>query len=359
MEDIPCTSKPCQWNQPSKRKKESVPVKDITFKRIKYEDTLKVKEKKTAKYIVDSNSFRNSLCAKLGNTSRAVLFDIIPQVQDNSVGVESDLNVSNFEEVETSEHIVYESDRFIDIISTLKNEKITEVDFKQFLSTCSSNIIEEIEVRTKGQHNNPLWKLARKARITASIFHDIKTKKDTTKPDNVVNKILGENKSFENSAVTWGRKQEPIAKKRYIAYKKLKENKKVKISDMGLVLCNNYSYIDSSPDGLVSCESEQYFIEVKCPFKWRNNKIIEACEDKEFCCFIDDKGEIQLKKNHRYYTQIQGQMGVCKLSKCDFVIYTVTDFVVISVKFDKPFWNSLLQQLKEFYLGEIIPKICC
>ena len=88
MEDIPCTSKPCQWNQPCKRKKESMPVKDITLKHIKYENTLKVKEKKTAKYNVDSNSFRNSLCAKLGNTSIAVLFDIIPPQQNNSVGVE-------------------------------------------------------------------------------------------------------------------------------------------------------------------------------------------------------------------------------------------------------------------------------
>lgn len=114
MEDLPCTSKPCRWNQPSKKKKETRPIRDINFKRIRYEDTLKVNKKKTAKYNVDSISFRNSLCAKLGNTSRAVLFDIIPPVQDNCVEVESDLNVSNFEEVETTAHIVHESDRFID-----------------------------------------------------------------------------------------------------------------------------------------------------------------------------------------------------------------------------------------------------
>lgn len=78
MQDLPCTSKPCQWNQPSKRKKNSRPITDINFKRIRYEDTLKVKEKKIAKYNVDSISFRNSLCAKLGNTSNAALFDIIP-----------------------------------------------------------------------------------------------------------------------------------------------------------------------------------------------------------------------------------------------------------------------------------------
>lgn len=52
-------------------------------------------------------------------------------------------------------------------------------------------------------------------RVTASMFHGIKTKKDTTKPDNIVHKVLGESKLFDNSAVAWGRKQQPIAKKRY------------------------------------------------------------------------------------------------------------------------------------------------
>ena len=45
------------------------------------------------------------------------------------VEVESDLNVSNFEEVETTAHIVHESYRFIDLVSTLKNENISESDF--------------------------------------------------------------------------------------------------------------------------------------------------------------------------------------------------------------------------------------
>lgn len=60
----------------------------------------------------------------------------------------------------------------------------------------------------------------------------LKQKKDTTKPDNIVHKVLGESKSFDNSAVAWGRKQEPIAKKRYKAYKKLKEGKIVHVSNM-------------------------------------------------------------------------------------------------------------------------------
>lgn len=64
LEDMPCTSKPCQWNQPSKRKKDSRPITDISFKRIRYENTLTVKEKKTVNYHVETVSFRNSCVQK-------------------------------------------------------------------------------------------------------------------------------------------------------------------------------------------------------------------------------------------------------------------------------------------------------
>lgn len=55
---------------------------------------------------------------------------------------------------------------------------MSQSDFLTFISTCSQEIVDEIEVRTKGQHNNPLWMSARAARITASNFHEIKTKKN-------------------------------------------------------------------------------------------------------------------------------------------------------------------------------------
>lgn len=50
-------------------------------------------------------------------------------------------------------------------------------DFLTFISTCSQELVDEIEVQTKGQHNNPVWVSARAARITASNFHEIKKKK--------------------------------------------------------------------------------------------------------------------------------------------------------------------------------------
>lgn len=90
------------------------------------------------------------------------------------------------------------------ILYTVKTENMSVSDFHSFVSTGNKNIIDEIEVRTKGQHDNPLWMAARTGRVTASMFHDIETKKDTTKPNNIVHKVLDENKSLDNSAVAWG-----------------------------------------------------------------------------------------------------------------------------------------------------------
>ena len=52
---------------------------------------------------------------------------------------------------------------------------------------------------------------ARAARITASNFHEIKTKKDSTKSENIISTLIGQGKPLENNAVQWGIKQEHIA----------------------------------------------------------------------------------------------------------------------------------------------------
>lgn len=118
---------------------------------------------------------------------------------------------------------------------------------------------------------------------------------------------MGQGKPLENSAVHWGIKQKPIAKKRYKAYMKLKKKQNVIVEDMGRVLYTHCSYLGASPDGIVKFKTHKYILELKCSFKWRQCTILEACKDKTFCCYIDDTNTIQLKKSQKYYTQVQGQ----------------------------------------------------
>ena len=50
---------------------------------------------------------------------------------------------------------------------------------------CPSSVVNELEIRTRGQHENPLWYKV-KNRITASIFHDALTRKSNTPPQKLV-----------------------------------------------------------------------------------------------------------------------------------------------------------------------------
>jgi hypothetical protein len=141
--DVPCTSKPCEWNRPSKRKKDHKPLKETSFKKIKYSG---------GKDCTVQCRFRNSLCPKLGNKSRAAIFDMLPPCTENNIDVHSDLNVAQFEEIETSGHIQHISDKFIYLENTVNDENMSQSQFLSFVSTCNQEIFEEIENSTKGQH---------------------------------------------------------------------------------------------------------------------------------------------------------------------------------------------------------------
>ena len=50
-------------------------------------------------------------------------------------------------------------------------------------------------------------------------------------------------------------------------------------------------------------------------------------------------------------------MGVTGIHKCDFVVYTLNDFVIIPITFDDEFWHSLLQKLSDFYTAHVLPAV--
>ena len=79
--------------------------------------------------------------------------------------------------------------------------------------------------------------------------------------------------------------------------------------------------IGASPDSKVQTQTNPhpYLVEIK----WRNDTIIEVCKAKDFCSYLDSNNEIQLKQIHGYYTQIQGQLGVCQYKLCHLVLYTL------------------------------------
>ena len=100
-------------------------------KRLNYQG--KMWRRKRLNYNVDSIKFRNSLCEKLWNHSRAaIFFYILPPCADNNINVQCDLNIAHFEEVETSDHILHLSDKYIALQNNSSKWKYVSIWFSNF-----------------------------------------------------------------------------------------------------------------------------------------------------------------------------------------------------------------------------------
>ena len=117
----------------------------------------------------------------------------------------------------------------------------------------------------------------------------------------IVSKLMGdlESPNPNIAAWKWGRKKETIARKQYVAMKKLKSKESVKVEERGI-----YIYLCASPDGIV-CKSEPCLVEMNCPYKWQNNRVSDACKDPNIYCSIDENQNVQLKTNNRQFSQVQ------------------------------------------------------
>lgn len=68
--------------------------------------------------------------------------------------------------------------------------------------------------------------------------------------------------------------------------------------------------------------------------------------------------DLNLKQNHIYYDQVQGQMDIWNVSKCYFVTYTDIDMHIQVIEFDSQYWNprklNLITYFKKHVLSEVL-----
>ena len=135
------------------------------------------------------------------------------------------------------------------------------------------------------------------------------------------------------------------------------------MSPVGFFISSSHPFLGATPDGAVfdpSSPEEPYgFLEVKCPYSQREKTPNEACNSPGFCCTYDPTlNQVSLRKNHSYYCQVQGQMGIGVRPWCDFIIFTNRGISVERIKFNGNFWyNELLPKLADFYNNCLAPEI--
>ena len=79
-------------------------------------------------------------------------------------------------------------------------------------------------------------------------------------------------------------------------------------------------YIGASPDAVASCKCHGFcVVEIKCPFNIRDELITKNVIE---CSFLElnEMGNIQLERSHKYYTQVISHIVLAKAQLCYFLV---------------------------------------
>jgi len=345
-----CTTKACEW-LPNRKAVEPVKIKNMNLNRENFGKRGRVSRRllSTPKKSYEPLEHCNIKALTLTDIATAlenviptsVLYTAIPKPK-----------IDFLREI-VAEVRLDEKCTSIDDIILMSNSK---KEFFDNLVAISPRDIKEIEKLTRGQNTNTAWYSFRKGVITASKGHEVKAKmvkvfKGTGGSVNMwalFQKLSGYTFTNPNiPALKYGREMEVHAANKL--EKILKDaHKKSTMSECGLFLHSELPYIGASPDRIFSCSCHpKACVEIKCPYSISH---LSPCDPKvklDYLKTID--GELKLNKNHPYYTQCQQQMGVTKLSKCYFIVYTAHGYLLQEIDFDVDFYEQLVSSFQQFY----------
>nr|XP_022300882.1 uncharacterized protein LOC111109087 [Crassostrea virginica] len=233
--------------------------------------------------------------------------------------------------------------------------------------TIEEDLVRYIEEQTREQRMSRLWKALHYGRITSSMFGDVLQSGDN--PASLLNQILhGSNLDKYSTlppAVQWGLDHESSAKADYLGIKKSLDET-TQVFETGLTLYPTHSFLGATSDGRVveNEGSSEGLLEIKCPYSIKGQNIshyeipdIISMNDKNFCLEMLTT-EPTLKKTHKYYAQVQGEMAIKGLPWVDFVVWTAAasnNIFVERVLFDVQYVSSMMPKLVNFYMEKIYP----
>ena len=149
--------------------------------------------------------------------------------------------------------------------------------------------VERLKKIPQPEQRSPEWYLMRDGMISASDAGTVLGQSHYGNRDSVILKKCGEeSRPPSGAAIDWGVKYENVAKQIY----ELRNN--VKVFEFGCIKHPTIDFLGASPDGITN---DGIMLEIKCP----SSRIIDG---------IIPTG---------YYCQVQMQLEVCELDRCDFL----------------------------------------
>lgn len=221
----------------------------------------------------------------------------------------------------------------------------------QCLNICQSTI---------GQSNTLIWKYERNKRITASDCYSLYTYTKSKKQNWSV-KIFNyfKPKPANLKKIKIGIENEEPA---VTLYKKIT---KFIVNKLGLITQPSCPWIGMSPDGLVI--EQGILLEVKCLVNTKNIPLEKAVNDAIYTTSYNNDNNSEwyhwkknsLKKNHKYYAQVQIGMYLLNVQTCDFLIFNYKDgsCAIISVPYDREYTKNIIYSLHPVYFKYVLPFI--
>nr|XP_022310871.1 uncharacterized protein LOC111116162 [Crassostrea virginica] len=349
---ISCTSQPCSWIIPGRQMKPTGPV-----------STLPKKPKPQV--------------TEMENVDPLAAYD--PRHSDDrqvdiSYTLQQLRDLRNLFPVTGMSHLWNVPDHVPEAIQEMEvlDEEDIMVTKMRSLIFCEGNVpqlaidhdlVEFIEKSTRGQRVSDMWQKLHIGRLTSSIFGDVL--KAGSNPKSLIKQIL-EGSSLQKyaalpPAVQWGQDKEAQARSEYVNLKSVINNN-FKVEDTGLTLCAEHSFLGASSDGKVLDGDSIGLLEIKCPYSIQGTQVttkevaeIVAMSSPNFCLEESQEGP-RLKKSHKFYAQVQGEMAIKGLPWCDFVVWTnaaKNNICIDRVYFDPDFVSSMMPRLIEFYMHYI------
>ena len=358
---VSCTSKLSAWNVPSSFTSISpVPIDQIVIEKIKFgRDSGKSQEPKNichdprkAKDVhLNEESFEKLKNSLAESTPNSCFFAFHPMPETNPNSPDSPFNDSFFTlSISHSEEPVPFSDSY-DISCT--NFKVMMDFYAQDNMILSQTVIQNIESATRGQSSNDCWKQHRLYRITASNFYFAAVNK--VEPSSKLKSMFYS--SFSSTSTRHGQLNESHVRSLYLETLTNKGICDAHIDEPGLIISGTHSFLGASLDGIVWDGEDSWGLEIKCPSSKFGMSLETALGEKNF--FLTKKGKVQLKKTHKFFYQIQGQMFCTGLKRVDLVVWfgDKQPLFIQKIDYDGDFVkNSILPQLTHFYTRAVLPE---
>lgn len=370
-DDISCTSKPCGWSVPPKRKGPVQPISAMKFKKHDYG-----KDKKIRQPMFDGKDVRAPHQQKWSDEKLKLMLNQLKELQDETgqpigwchllpqvvpsveVHQESEYGNSQNEEENNYPSEIISPIKACDSPMSLQGIKERCERIKKTLNV-SSEEASKVESETREQSDSTLWYLHRKGRITASKSYRIAAMKNTTSPSKAIKECMYAQMK-PTKYMLEGLAKEPEIMELYIQTQTKSGHIGIQVTRSGFVISKADGFLGASPDGLVndpSVDDPDGLLEMKFIQTNKYESLEDALLQKRMC--IKENGGIIINRRHQYFYQIQQAMYVTERKWNDFVVKgsTYTELYIERVKFDNAWWDSVKEKLETFFDNHICPEL--